>query len=119
MHLSTSLPPQVELGAIRDVEWATEVVTTDGGFEVRNARWSSPLRKFEVSFPTATRDDPVYTAVIALYELAQGSLHSFDFADWTNGGEVIKVRFDSPLKISGVDIHHDHIETLNLVEVRE
>jgi len=119
-HLAAYLPTQVEVGAIRDVDWATDIVKTDGGFEVRNARWSAPLRRFELSFPTAKRaEDPTYLAVIALYEEAQGSLHSFNFRSWADGGEVLKVRFDSPLKITGVTKDLDHIETLNLVEVRE
>lgn len=120
-HINETLPPQVELGAVRSLRWQTEVVTTDGGYEVRNSRWSAPLRTFEVSFPTATRDDPIYLAVIALYEAAEGSLHTFSFTDWTDetGGTVVKVRFDSPLDITGVATHLDHIETLTLVEVKE
>jgi uncharacterized protein (TIGR02217 family) len=118
-HLASFLPSQVEIGAVRDVDWSTDIVKTDGGYEVRNARWATPLRRFEVSFPTAKRDDPVYTAVVALFEQAQGSLHSFNFKDWSAGGEVIKVRFDSPLKLTGVTKDLDHIETLNLIEVRE
>ena len=120
-HLNTTLPIEIELGAIRRLRWETEVVTTDGGYEVRNSRWSSPLKTFEISFPPSTRDDPVYLAVIALYEAAQGGLHSFSFTDWTDetGGTVVRVRFDSPLEITGLATHLDHIETLSLVEVRQ
>lgn len=119
-HLGMSLPREIELGAIHRTKWQTEVVETDGGHEVRNSRWSSPLRTFEVSFPTSTRDGTVYQAVKALYEAAQGSLHSFDFTDWTDetGATVIPVRFDSPLEIEGVAQHLDHIATVTLKEVR-
>lgn len=120
-HLAETLPRQVEQGAIRTLEYSTEVVETDGGYEVRNARWAEPLRHFEVSFPTSVRDDAIYQAVVALYEKALGGLHTFNFIDWTDdsGGTVVKVRFDSPLKITGLDRRLDHIETLTLVEVKE
>lgn len=120
MHLADTLPAQVEQGAVRDIDWGTEVVTTDGGYEVRNNRWAEPIRTFEISFPTAKRDDPIYQAVIALFEKAQGGLHSFNFRDWTDesGGTVVPVRFDSSLKITGIDRRLDHIETLTLREVK-
>lgn len=120
-HIDTTLPEEVELGAIRRLKWETEVVTTDGGYEVRNSRWSSPLKTFEVSFPPATRDNGIYQAVIALYEAAEGGLHTFNFTDWTDetGGTVVRVRFDSPLEITGIATHLDHIETVTLVEVRQ
>lgn len=120
MHLSDRLPSQVEQGAIRRLDYHTEVVTTDGGHEVRNARWSSPLRTYEISFPTSHRADDVYQAVIALYEKALGGLHSFDFKDWTDesGSTLVPVRFDTPLSITGIDRRLDKIEQLTLREVR-
>lgn len=117
-HLAEFLPSQVELGALRDEDWGTDVVTTDGGYEVRNARWATPLRRFEISFPTARRDNTTYQAVRELYRKAKGSLHSFSFRDWSDGGAVIAVRFDSTLKLTGVTRDLDHIETLTLLEVR-
>lgn len=119
-HLNTRLPEEVEIGAVRILEWGTEIVVTDGGHEVRNSRWSSPLRTYEVSFPHARRDDAVYEAVVALYEMAEGALHSFDFVDWTDetGSTIVPVRFDSPLEIATPAGHLDHIETLTLREVR-
>jgi hypothetical protein len=119
-HLSDTLPPQVEQGAMRSLDYGSEIVTTDGGYEVRNNRWDGPKRIFEVSFPTAKRsDDPVYIAVKALYEKAEGGRHSFNFRDWTDpgAGTIVAVRFDSALKITGLDRNLDHIETLVLREV--
>lgn len=119
-HFTDRLPQQVEVGAIRHLTYSNEVVKTDGGAEVRNARWSAPLRSYEISFPTAVRTDPTYLAVIALYDMTLGGTHTFDYAEWTDNTQstIIKVRFDSPLSIQGVDIKHDHIETLTIVEVR-
>lgn len=120
-HLANYLPREIELGAIHRTTWETEVVTTDGGYEVRNARWSSPLRTFEVSFPPSLRDGTVYAEVKSLYEMTLGGLHSFNFRDWTDetGETVIAVRFDSPLEIEGIAQHLDHIASVTLKEVRE
>lgn len=119
-HLTNTLPRQLELGAVVRTEWGTEVVTTDGGYEVRNNRWASPLRVIEASFPPSVRTNEIYTAVIALYDLAEGGLHSFNFVDWRDetGSTIIPVRFDSALEVTGIATHLDHIETLTLREVR-
>jgi uncharacterized protein (TIGR02217 family) len=115
--LETHLPQQVEIGALRRLRYSTEIVTTDGGAEVRNARWEDPLREFEISFPISARDNAIYTAVKALYDEALGGLYSFSFFDWTDG-TTVDVRFDSPLPITGVTPDLDHIETMTIVEVR-
>ncbi len=115
-HLATSLPTKVEQGAVRIDSYAVEVVETDGGYEVRNLRHANNKRRYEISFPTAVRTDPTYQAVLALYAEAKGRTHSFTFTDWSDG-ELIAVRFDSDLRLTGLDRRLDHIETLTLVEV--
>lgn len=119
-HLADFLPPELELGPVQRTDWGIEVVTTDGGYEVRNARWSAPLRTFDVSFPPSTRDGEVYRAVIDLYEASMGGLHSFNYRVWTDesGLTIVPVRFDSPLEIEGIAGHLDHIATFSLKEVR-
>ena len=116
-HLSTTLPGKVEIGATRRLDFGTEIVGTDGGGEVRNNRWEEPLRTYDVSFPIATREDATFLEVVALYEEAQGNLHSFNFTDWTDGS-TIAVRFDGPLVSAGVTPLHEHIIEMVLVEVR-
>lgn len=82
--LDEHLPREVEIGATRrDVE-DIEIVTTDGGWEVRNARSSQSLREFDISFPTSKRDGSVYMAVVAMFKAARGNLHSFRFRDWAD-----------------------------------
>lgn len=119
--LAEFLPEEVELGATETTEWGVEIVATDGGHEVRNGRWSAPLRRFEIAFPPSLRDGAVYQAVLALYEAAQGSLYSFNYRTWTDedGGTVVPVRFDSALQIEGIASHLDKIASFTLVEVRE
>lgn len=115
--LSTTLPQQVEIGAVRRYRYSTDIVRTDGGAEVRNGRWAQPLREYDLSFPISERDGEVYQAVLDLYDEALGDLYSFNFTDWTDGSTV-PVRFDSPLQITGLSKIHDHIDTITLVEVR-
>lgn len=119
MHLDAQLPEEIALGPTKRTDYGIEIVTTDGGYEVRNARWATPLRTYEVSFPPTTRDGAVYNAVKALFEQSMGGLHSFDFIDWTEeGAEVVDVRFDSPLEVVGIAGHLDQIATFTLKEVR-
>lgn len=115
--LSTTLPVEVEIGAVRRYRYSTEIVKTDGGAEVRNGRWAEPLREYELSFPISERDGVVYQAVLDLYDEALGDLYSFNFTDWTDSSTIV-VRFDSPLQITGHSKLHDHIDSLTLVEVR-
>ena len=82
--LNQRLPTNVELGAIRHDDEDIEIVTTDGGWEVRNARQSQSLLRFDISFPASRRDDADYLAVIAMFKAARKSLHTFRFRDWSN-----------------------------------
>lgn len=115
--LSNTLPEQVEINAVRRLEYSTETVVTDAGFEVRNARWAEPLRVYEITYPHAPRDDAVYLAVKQLYEDSLGGLYSFNFKDWTDGA-IVPVRFDSPLEIESPTGSIDHIVAMRLKEVR-
>lgn len=119
--LMSTLPEEIEIGAVKRTNWNTEVITTDGGREVRNALWDEPLVTYECSIPTSTRDGAVYQAVVALYEEAMGKLFTFGFVDWTDetGSTTVTVRFDSDLQITGVAGHIDHIDTFTLLQVRD
>jgi uncharacterized protein (TIGR02217 family) len=120
MHLAMFLPEEIELGAVQRHRYSTDVVSTDGGYEKRRYRWSTPLREMEVSFAIAERDDPIYVAVRALFDASLGGAHSFNFRDWADesGETVLAVRFDSALEITGVTPELDHIASVTLVEVR-
>jgi hypothetical protein len=120
-HLATFLPGEIELGPVQRADYGIEVVTTDGGYEVRNSRWSTPLRTFEIAFPPTLRNGGVYNAVRDLYAESLGGLHSFNVRDWTDesGLTIFKVRFASPLEIEGLATHLDKIATFSLQEVRE
>jgi len=82
--ITTRLPMEVEIGATRrDVE-DIGVVTTDGGWEVRNARAAQSLMEYDISFPMSLRTGSIYLQVLAMYKAARGQLHGFLFRDWAN-----------------------------------
>lgn len=116
--LATTLPDYLEAGAVRRLDRSTQVVTQDNGFEVRNNRWASPLRVYEVNFMSSERDGAAYLAVLDLYDEAEGGLYSFNFTDWTDG-TTVAVRFDSELQIQTPVAHLDQIVSVVLKEVRE
>lgn len=118
-HLNTTLPNEIEAGATQIRDYQTQIVTTDGGHEVRNNRWASPLRRYEASYSALERDGATHAAVMDLFDEAEGSLHTFNFQDWTDGsGSLRVVRFDGPLEVTGIAEHLDEV-TIRLVEVRQ
>lgn len=117
-HISTTLPDEIETGATQVRDYSTQIVTTDGGYEVRNNRWASPLRRYEATYTALERADATHAAVMDLFEEAEGSLHTFNFQDWTDGSGTLRVvRFDGPLEVIGIANHLDDV-TIRLVEVR-
>jgi hypothetical protein len=117
MHLNTQLTRNIEIGATRRLVWDIEVVKTDGGNEVRNTRWSAPLRSFDCALPPCTRDNADYLSVQEMWTDTEGGTHSFLFYDYASD-ELVTVRFDSPLEITHLNGHLDKIETFTLQEVR-
>jgi uncharacterized protein (TIGR02217 family) len=120
MHLNVSLPTRIEVGAVRREEWDNEVVRTDGGQEVRNTRWSAPLRSYDISMPvTSTAGDlSDFNSVKQIWSDTEGGTHTFWFNDWVDS-EQVKVRFSTPLQITSDAGHLRHIDQFTLQEVRE
>lgn len=121
-HLGITLPNSaVEIGAVKRLEWLPEIVTTDGGNEVRNQRRSRAKRYYDISVPTATRDNASYLAVLQLFEDTLGGTDTFSITDWSDetGATQVMVRFDGELQITSPAGHLDHIDTFTLVEVFE
>lgn len=109
----------VEIGAVKRLVWLPEIVTTDGGNEVRNQRQSRAKRYYDISVPTAVRDNSAYLLVLQLFEDSLGGNDTFLISDWTDetAATVVKVRFDGELQITSPAGHLDHIDTFTLVEV--
>jgi hypothetical protein len=104
---------------VRHDEWEGEVESTDGGYEVRNTRWSGPLSGFDVSLPVKAADDPDFVAVRAMWRSARGKVDSFNFTDWVDE-QTYRVRFDTGLQFTTprrMPMHHT--DTFTLKEVRD
>ena len=119
MHLNRSLPTSIENGARRTLRWDIEVVQTDGGREVRNTRWSAPLRTWELSFNNAQVDDDDHAEVEQMWNDTEGGTHTFNFVDEKADNEVVKVRFDSELTFTNTVGPFHHLDTFVIQEVRE
>lgn len=119
MHLATQLTRNIEIGAVRvEGQDSLEVVTTDGGNEVRNTRAEEEARRWEVSLPTVNIDGDTadYDAVRQMWTDTVRGLHTFLFYDFI-ADEMVKVRFDSPLSITAPAGHLRHVDTFTLKEV--
>jgi hypothetical protein len=118
-HLSTQLPTSVEIGAVRtDNQDGLEVVTTDGGKEVRNSRVEAEPRYWEVAMPpvSISGDMSDYDAVKQLWTDSERGLHTFNWFCFVDN-EMCKVRFASARSITAAAGHLRHIDTFTLKEV--
>lgn len=118
MHLDMSLPAAIENGARRTLQWDIEVVRTDGGNEVRNNRWSTPLRQWEIAFNNAAIDSANHATVLDLWIASEGGTHTFNWQD-ERADEIVKVRFDSDLTFTNTVGPYHHLDTFVIKEVRE
>lgn len=100
--LTGRLPSRIEASAVKRLVYSTEIVTTDGGNEFRNARWGDSQSEWDCTIPPVKRNSDDYLETVALFHAAIGSFDSFmfhDFADCTD----VAVRFkDDTLTIQGV-----------------
>lgn len=118
MHFAAQLTENHELNATRIIERDFEVVRTDGGNEVRNTRWSEPLRKFEVAGYNCLATNADLLSIQEMWEDTEGGVHTFMFRDFI-ADELVKVRFDGGLQITAPAPHIRKIDTFTLQEVRE
>lgn len=117
-HITTQFTRDIEIGAARIYQQdGLEIVTTDGGREVRNSRTDEDARRWEISIPTCDIDNDrtAYDSVRQMWTDTERGLHTFDFYDYVDE-ELIKVRFDSPLQITAPAGHLRHIDTFTLKE---
>lgn len=126
-HVPTQLTHNIEIGAVRvHGQDSLEVVTTDGGKELRNLRAETEPRRWEVSLATANvgnsllgmtaGDTTNYDAVRLMWTATNRGLDTFNFFDFIEN-EIVKVRFESPLQITAPATHLRHIDTFTLKEV--
>lgn len=81
------LPMDIEAGSKARPRYATDVVTTDGGFEVRNSRWRYPLFQFEITAfePAPNVESEPYDVLdefLDIFHVCGGSAGAFRFHWW-------------------------------------
>jgi hypothetical protein len=118
MHLWLSLPTSIENGAVRMLQQDKEIVLTDGGYEVRNTRWASPLRSWQIAFNNAQLDNDDHAAVEQMWRDTNGGTDTFKFAD-ERTGDTARVRFDAELQFTNTVGPFYHLDTFTLREVRD
>jgi hypothetical protein len=118
MHLWLSLPTAIEKGSARILQQDKEIVETDGGYEVRNTRWSSPLRSFQIGYNNKALDDAKHAAVEQMYRDTSGGIDTFNFYD-EKSGDTARVRFDGDLHFVNTTMQIYRIDTFTLKEVRD
>jgi hypothetical protein len=118
MHLWLSLPTSIENGAVRMLQQDKEVVLTDGGYEVRNTRWSGPLRSWQIGYNNATLTNDDHASVEQMWRDTSGGTDTFNFAD-ERTGDTARVRFDADLQFTNTVGPYHHLDTFTLREVRD
>lgn len=79
------LTEEIEAGAVAKPRFSTEVITTDGGWEVRNRRWAFPLHQFEFNVsPSDANADLIFEELRDLYYAAAGQADAFKFKHWSD-----------------------------------
>lgn len=86
------LTQQIEAGAKAKPRFSTEVIKTDGGWEVRNSRWQYPLHQFEFDILPGYVDDAtdILDPVIDLFYAAGGAADTFRFKHWADYQGVLE-----------------------------
>lgn len=78
------LTEDIEVNATAKPRFSTEIVTTDGGHEVRNSRWAYPRHVFEFNLAPNTRDSQDFLEFRDLYYAAGGAFETFRFKHWAD-----------------------------------
>ena len=88
-------PIQLALGAVGGPERRTEIVTLASGKEVRNAKWSSSRRRWDVG--SAITRLAELQAVLSFFEARQGRLYGFRFRDPLDHSSALPGQDVSPI----------------------
>lgn len=85
VFIDERLPVEIEAGAKAKPSYSTDVITTDGGWEVTNSRWNYPKFQFEFNVEPGTRIDDEYDVLdqfLEMFHACGGSGGRFRFHYW-------------------------------------
>ena len=77
---SPRFPDAIGFHSSRSAQFYTEVVALQNGFEQRNARWSSPLHRYDVASGIKTETD--LSTMLHFFNNVRGRWIGFRFKDW-------------------------------------
>jgi uncharacterized protein (TIGR02217 family) len=83
---SPRFPERISYGAQGGPEWRTDVVVTAGGREQRNAAWTYPRHRWDVSQGIKSQAD--FETLRAHFMSVRGRLHGWRFKDWADFSAV-------------------------------
>lgn len=84
MHVSSRLPKEIELGAMRRDTMDLDIQIDDSGFEDINRNRSQFLCEYEVTYPMAGRSSANLLTVRNAFRATGGGEHSFELWDWAD-----------------------------------
>lgn len=85
MYVDVRLDRDIEAGAKAKPRYSTDIITTDGGYEVRNSRWAYPLFSYEFNLePGSPTFDLDLEDFVNLFHVVGGSAGTFRFRHWSD-----------------------------------
>lgn len=78
----TLFPTEISYGTSAGPGFNTSVLTTDGGHEYRNPRWTSPRRMYNVA--QNVKKDRDLAVLLSFYLARKGAENGFRFLDWSD-----------------------------------
>ena len=76
------LPDNIEQGAKGGPTFKTDVLTTSGGYETTNQKWSLPRQVWDIGYGVSNKAD--LKAVIDFFHGRRGRARGFRFKNWLN-----------------------------------
>src|SRR5579885_2818058 len=80
--IEVQFPTDISYGSSGGPEYSTDIVETLGGYEQRNANWSSARAVYNVAHGVKTQAQ--LDALIAFFRARGGRADGFRFKDWTD-----------------------------------
>jgi uncharacterized protein (TIGR02217 family) len=96
--------------------YSTQIVTTTGGHEQRNAQWSTPLRRWRLPLSNMTEAERV--TLVAFIEARRGAWDSFLLTDPVTSTQY-RVRFADDAMDVTTQYFQGHFADVDIVQVRD
>ena len=75
-------PAEISYGATGGPEWSTNIGTSFGGAEYRQANWTFAMHKYDVAHGVKTQTQ--LNNLRAFFNMCRGKAHSFRYKDWAD-----------------------------------